>query len=207
MKKITVTVLLILSMLMVACGKEENTEVIEVTTSTVREEPTTTTTTTLPVSPAEESQEAGTPTPPKPVVKQASAGSLGRIDIPSIGVSWPFYEGIALSVLNRGPGHYSHSPLPCRAGNASIAGHRTTYGAPFNQLDVLKAGDEISVSTPAGDCIYKYLRTEIVAPNNVTVVMPKDNGANLLTLTACHPKRSAAQRIVVTAELIQVTIK
>lgn len=120
-------------------------------------------------------------------------------------MNWPIYEGIALSVLNRGPGHYPHSPKPCRAGNAAIAGHRTTYGAPFNKLDVLKNGDVVNITTPEGDCTYRYLRTEIVSPNNVDVVMPK--GGNMLTLTACHPKGSAKQRIVVTFTLENVVVK
>lgn len=215
MKKILTV--LIVSMALVSCGNgEDNNEVIIVpessttTTTTMVEESTTTTSMVEadpPISPAEEEQEAGTPTPPKPVEKKAQSGSQGRISVPGIGLDWPFYEGIALSVLNKGPGHYPHSPLPCRAGNAAIAGHRTTYGAPFNKLDLLKAGDIINISTPKGDCSYKYLRTEIVSPNNVAVVMPKDNNANLLTLTACHPKGSARQRITVTAELVSVTLK
>lgn len=143
---------------------------------------------------------------PKPAAGTA-AGVIGHISIPSIGLDWNIYEGTDLSVLNNGPGHYSHAPKPCRAGNAAIAGHRTTHGAPFNKLDLLKAGDVINITTPAGDCTYKYLRTEIVSPNNISVVMPKDNGANELTLTACHPKGSAAQRIVVTSSLVNVTIK
>ncbi len=210
MKKILLV--LIPSMLLVACGdgkEKENTEIVEVETTT-----TTTVVVELPVEENPVIQETPTtvnnPTPTtakpasKPVTKPQS-GVIGHINIPSIGVSWPIREGIELSVLNKSPGHYPHSPKPCRAGNAAIAGHRTTYGAPFNKLDLLKNGDVINITTPEGDCTYRYLRTEIVKPNNVDVVMPK--GGNMLTLTACHPKGSAAQRIVVTATLENVVVK
>lgn len=208
MKKFVLSVA-VLSLLAVSCGNDEKTSTPITTTTanqtetetpineSVIEVPTTSTTinSNTPTT-------RGTTSPTKPV---SSGGNVGRISIPSIGVDRPIYEGIALPVLNKGPGHYPHSPKPCRSGNAAIAGHRTTYGAPFNKLDVLKDGDLVNISTPEGDCVYRYLRTEIVSPNNVTVVMPKDNDANRLTLTACHPKGSAAKRIVVTAELISVT--
>ncbi len=219
MKKLML--ILIPSMLLVACGdgkEKENNEIIEMESTTSSS----TTTTTMPVElPVEENpviQETPTtvnnpavtprPTAPKTAVKPAAkpaSGVIGHINIPSIGVSWDIREGIVLSVLNKSPGHYPHSPKPCRAGNAAIAGHRTTYGAPFNKLDVMKTGDVINITTPEGDCTYRYLRTEIVSPNNIDVVMPK--GGNMLTLTACHPKGSAAQRIVVTATLENVVVK
>lgn len=209
MKK--VLLVLIPSLLLISCGNNEipvNNEIVTTESSS----PTSTTTTTLPILPEEEVHgdpppttapriQASKPATPQPAV----AGAIGRISIPSIGVDWPIYEGIALSVLNKGPGHYPHSPKPCRAGNAAIAGHRTTYGAPFNKLNLLKEGDIINVTTPEGDCTYKYLRTEIVSPTNVSIVMPK--GGNFLTLTACHPKGSAAQRITVTATLENVIVK
>ncbi len=216
MKKLLLV--LIPSMLLVACGdgkEKENNEIVEMETSTttVTTETSTTTTTELPVEdPVVEVPTTVTSSPntprtvgtAKPVAKP-QGGVIGHINIPSIGVSWDIREGIDLSILNKSPGHYPHSPKPCRAGNAAIAGHRTTYGAPFNKLDVMKAGDLIHITTPEGDCTYKYLRTEIVRPNNVDVVMPK--GGNMLTLTACHPKGSAAQRIVVTATLENVVVK
>lgn len=208
MKKILVV--LFVSMVLVSCGnnKNDNTDIVitpepSSTTTTTIDVPTlipTTTTTAENDSPAITAPGQKTPTP-----TPSGSGSIGRISIPAIGVDWPIYEGVDLSVLNNGPGHYSHSPKPCRAGNAAIAGHRTTHGAPFNKLDLLKSGDVINITTSAGDCTYKYLRTEIVSPNNVSVVMPKAGG-NLLTLTACHPKGSAAQRIVVTATLENVVV-
>lgn len=208
MKKLLLV--LIPSMLLISCSekKQDNTEVVVVVE--------TTTTTTIPVVlPVDEPVIQVTPTTnavtPQPTTNTGNpvfkplGGVIGNIDIPSIGVSWAIREGIDLTILNKSPGHYPHSPKPCRAGNAAIAGHRTTYGAPFNQLDLLKEGDVINITTPEGDCTYRYLRTEIVSPTNVVVVMPK--GGNFLTLTACHPKGSAKQRIAVTAILENVVVK
>ncbi|HYF46722.1 MAG TPA: class E sortase [Acidimicrobiales bacterium] len=124
----------------------------------------------------------------------------GRVQIPSIGVDWIFYEGVDLSVLQNGPGHYQGTPLPGQPGNAGIAGHRTTYGAPFNRLDEMKSGDEIEITYITGATFtYEYRSTEIVSPNQVDV--RHDKGDNRLTLTACHPKYSARERIVVIARL------
>lgn len=214
MKKLLLV--LIPSMLLVSCGdgkKQSNQETIlvESTTTTtptfpdgedepVIQETPSTTSKSIPSGPT---VTTGKPVA-KPPIKEAS-GVIGHLNIPAIGLNWDIREGIELPVLNKGPGHYPHSPKPCRAGNAAIAGHRTTYGAPFNKLDLLKTGDVIHITTPEGDCTYKYLRTEIVKPNNVSIVMPK--GGNFLTLTACHPKGSAAQRITVTATLENVVVK
>lgn len=209
---------LIPSLMLVACsdGKNKGNEVID----TVEEVSTSSTTsTTIPIvlpdgeeTPVvQETPTTSNPTPhstastAKPVAKPASVGVIGHISIPSIGLERDIREGIDLPILNQSPGHYPHSPKPCRAGNAAIAGHRTTYGAPFNKLDLLKNGDVINITTPEGDCTYRYLRTEIVSPTNVSIVMPK--GGNFLTLTACHPKGSAAQRITVTATLENVVVK
>lgn len=210
--------ILIPSMMLVACGdgkKQNNNEVLTVESSTSSTSSTTTTATVPVVLPDGDGEppvikETPTtsnkgPSTPKPAAKSASGGVIGHISIPAIGVDRDIREGIDLPILNQSPGHYPHSPKPCRAGNAAIAGHRTTYGAPFNKLDLLKNGDVINITTPEGDCTYRYLRTEIVSPTNITVVMPK--GGNFLTLTACHPKGSAAQRITVTAILENVVVK
>ena len=105
-----------------------------------------------------------------------------------------------MSDLKRGPGHYPDSPLPGQPGNAAIAGHRTTYGAPFNRLDELEQGDEILVTTAQGAFRYEVQRQLIVNPDQVEVL--DDFGDDRLTLTACHPKYSARQRIVVVASLV-----
>jgi sortase A len=122
-----------------------------------------------------------------------------RIVIPEIGVDKIVVEGVSLRDLKKGPGHYPETPLPGQEGNAAIAGHRTTYGAPFHRIDELEPGDEIRVETVQGE--FRYLVSEqlIVAPTQVDVL--EDKGDDRLTLTACHPKYSARQRIVVVALL------
>lgn len=124
---------------------------------------------------------------------------IALIEIPSIGVSWFVVEGVGLQQLKDGPGHYPGTPFPGQAGNVAIAGHRTTYGAPFNRLDELGSGDEIRLTTAQGEFLYVYRETQIVNPSQTEVL--DDSGDNRLTLTACHPKYSARERIVVTAAL------
>jgi sortase A len=152
---------------------------------------TTTTSTTLGPAPS-----TTIPTTTEPVPE---GEPVARIVIPKIGVDWIVVEGIALSDLKKGPGHYEQTPLPGQLGNAAIAGHRTTYGAPFNRIDELDPGDEITVETVQGKFTYVVREQQIVAPSQVDVL--DDKGDNRLTLTACHPKYSARQRIVVVADL------
>jgi sortase A len=134
---------------------------------------------------------------------------VGTIEIPSVGVSKTFVQGVTRDVLRSGPGHYPTSPLPGQPGNAAIAGHRTTYGAPFLNLDQVKPKDKIVVTTFQGTFTYEIEPHEqdgqqlgyfLVNPNQTEVLI--DQGYNTLTLTACHPKYSAKQRIIVTAKLV-----
>lgn len=130
------------------------------------------------------------------------------IAIDKIGVQHVVVEGVSRADLKKGPGHYPGTPLPGQAGNAAIAGHRTTYGAPFHRIDELVPGDVINVATPQGGFTYRVLPAPdnpdlgwyAVKPNQVEVI--GDFGDNRLTLTACHPKYSARERIIVHAELI-----
>ncbi len=127
----------------------------------------------------------------------------GRIVIPRIGVDWTFVEGVGVSDLRKGPGHYPQAPWPGQAGNAAIAGHRTTYGAPFGDVDQLQPGDEIHVTTIQGEFTYLVRETQIVRPSQVEVLDTDHWGwPNALTLTACHPTYSARERIVIGAELV-----
>jgi sortase A len=142
----------------------------------------------------------GTPTtvgPPPP--PPADGDAMAHIRIPAIDVDKIVVEGVTVSDLKRGPGHYPDSPLPGQPGNAAIAGHRTTYGAPFNRIDELETGDEILITTLQGSFTYEVREQLIVAPDQVEVL--DDFGDDRLTLTACHPKYSARQRIVVVAAL------
>lgn len=143
------------------------------------------------------------PDQPQPVPSAPPRGELvGRIQIPAIGVDWIFLEGVGLDVLSDGPGHYEGTPLPGQEGNAAIAGHRTTYGQPFHNLDRMEEGDRVIVSYFNGsEFTYEYLNTVIVTPDRTDVLEYKFD--NRLTLTACHPKYSAAERIVVSARLVE----
>lgn len=141
-----------------------------------------------------------------PELGQAS----GRIFIPALGVEKTIVHGIARDDLRLGPGHYPKTAWPGQPGNTAIAGHRTTHGSPFLNLDRLSPGDDIFVQTVQG--LFKYEVQEhqdrwghpqghfIVDPHQVDVL--EDFGDNRLTLTACHPRYSAAQRLIVTATLV-----
>jgi sortase A len=124
---------------------------------------------------------------------------LGRIRIPKIGVSDVFVAGTDAGDLRLGPGHYPATPLPGQRGTVAIAGHRTTYGAPFHDVDDLRRGDRIELAMPYGRFTYRVERTRIVAPTATEVTDPV--GYDRLVLSACHPLYSAAQRIIVFARL------
>lgn len=131
----------------------------------------------------------------------AEGDSLTRILIPSIGVDTIVVEGTTASALRAGAGHYPSTPLPCEVGNVGIAGHRTTYGKPFHNLDLLDPGDRITLETPIGSCTYEVERSFITVPTDVGVVADTPGEARL-TLTTCHPKGSARQRLIVTATMV-----
>ena len=125
---------------------------------------------------------------------------LTRLEIPKLGVDVIVVQGTSLSALRAGAGHYPSAPLPGQRGNVAIAGHRTTYGRQFNRIDELRPGDEIDLTTPAGRYVYKVSRMPWVTdPYDWTVAGPSND--YLLTLTSCHPKGSAAHRIIVRAKL------
>ncbi|HET7488302.1 MAG TPA: sortase [Acidimicrobiales bacterium] len=128
--------------------------------------------------------------------------ALTRIKIPAIGVDVVVVEGTSASALRAGAGHYPKTPLPCEAGNVGIAGHRTTYGKPFANIDRLKSGDAIILETPVGSCTYEVNEKGpfVTTPTDFSVVA-NDPGTHALTLTSCHPKGSAKERIVVKASL------
>ncbi len=144
-----------------------------------------------------------------PEVKQAyvtgtlkQGDPLTRIRIPSLSGDTVVVEGTSASALRAGAGHYPDTPLPCSTGNVAIAGHRTTYGKPFSNVDRLQEGDEISLETPVGKCIYKVAKKPfIVEPTDFSVVA-NDLSKKMLTLTTCHPRGSAALRLIVQAELV-----
>jgi len=125
--------------------------------------------------------------------------SLTRIRIPAIDVDTIVVQGTTAAALRAGAGHYSKTPLPCETGNVAIAGHRTTYGKPFANLDRVKIGDTIELATPVGGCVYEVSRDPfVVGKNDLSVINPSPD--RILTLTTCHPKGSAAQRLVIRAK-------
>jgi sortase A len=137
------------------------------------------------------------PLPPLPAPPTGSAVAI--IKIPKIGVSDAVVEGVGVEDLKKGPGHYPRTPMPGQAGNAAIAGHRTTYGAPFYRLNELSPGDDIFVSTRDGTWDYHVMFSHDVSPSDVSVLNPSKD--NRLTLTTCTPRFTATKRLVVVASL------
>src|SRR3954454_3535919 len=125
---------------------------------------------------------------------------LGRIRMRSIGVSSVVVAGTDTSSLRLGPGHYPGTPLPGARGTVAIAGHRTTYGAPFRRLDKLARGDRIELRMPYGTFTYAVDRRRIVLPSATWV--PPPFGPHQLILSAFPPLYSAAKRFVVFARLV-----
>jgi sortase A len=162
-----------------------------------------------PLAPAEQRALERIPDPARRLAFRARAlgrrleagDPMGRIVMPAIGVSEVFVEGTGGGDLRKGPGHYPGTPLPGQRGTVAIAGHRTTYGAPFRRVDQLERGDRIELRMPYGRFVYRVERTRIVPPTEVSVT---DRVAyDRLVLSACHPLYSAAQRIIVFARLDQ----
>jgi len=144
----------------------------------------------------------GQTTPPNttPAPPPAPTGSfVAVIKIPKINLEKYVVEGTGVPDLKKGPGHYVNTPLPGQPGNAAIAGHRTTYGAPFGDIGELGEGDEIDVTTKQGSFRYKVTNKHVVSPSDVSVL--NQTSDNRLTLTTCNPKYSAAQRLIVVAQL------
>lgn len=113
-------------------------------------------------------------------------------------------EGVDLETLKRGPGHYPETAAPGQPGNFAVAGHRTTYGAPFYHLDQLRAGDEIHVLDRKGRrWVYEVTETRVVLPQDTWVIErdPLGTGTPIMSLTTCEPRFSAAKRLIVFAEL------
>ncbi|MDQ1430780.1 MAG: sortase [Actinomycetota bacterium] len=166
---------------------------------------TTTTTSGLPTSTLAPSTETTTVTGALTLPPEGDA--LGLIAIPKIGVNQVFVEGVNVDDLRKGPGHYPATQLPGHEGNSAIAGHRTTYGAPFGDLDQLGVGDVIKVATVQGKFTYKVTEQRVVDPSEVSVLDPTPDPARpghdlaTLTLTTCNPKYSAEQRLIIKAQL------
>ena len=131
--------------------------------------------------------------------------AAGRIRIPRIGADFVVVDGTSPDALRKGPGLFPENPWPGARGTTAIAGHRTTYAAPFRHLDKLRRGNTIVVTMPYGRFTYEVERTRIVKPNALWVLDRVRH--DRLVLSACHPLYSAAKRIIVFARLVRTEPK
>jgi sortase A len=138
---------------------------------------------------------------------------LTTLRIPELDVEILVVEGTTPAALRAGAGHYEMSPLPGEPGNVAIAGHRTTYGRPFNRMDELAEGDVVELETPFAVHTYRAVgafdghpNPWVVPPTDFSVV-GQDGVGSFLTLTTCHPKGSAKQRLIMRFELVKSAMK
>lgn len=132
-----------------------------------------------------------------PTTRPLPGRAAGLLQIPRLGLDVAFLHGVDLKDLARGPGHYPGTPLPGGGGNAVIASHRTTHGAPFWGLATLEAGDEIRVRTGTGRFVYRVQWVKVVAPDDWSIA--RRTARPSLTLTTCNPWFSARERLAVRA--------
>lgn len=170
-------------------------------TSTATTAPSTTTPDTAPV----DSGPAPTTVPPTTVPATVTpppaiepGAPMGYLEIPSIGADDVFVNGVSVDNLKDGPGHFPESVLPGQVGNTSIAGHRTTYGAPFFRVDEIRPGDQIIVTTLAGRFVYVATETLIIGADEFgRAVLDGVDGTATISLVSCHPRYTSRERIVV----------
>jgi sortase A len=140
--------------------------------------------------------------PPADPHADVPAVAIGTIEIPKIALSHAVYEGVTLTVIDHGPGHWPGSARPGGWGNVVFAGHRVSHSHPFRRINELVAGDAIVVRDPTGTFTYRVTGTEIVTPDRVDIV--DQHPGRTITLFACHPPGSAALRYVVRGHLADV---
>jgi sortase A len=138
--------------------------------------------------------------PPSDPYAPVNLTQIGTITIPKIGLVHPIFEGITLTVIDHGPGHWPGSAMPGHRGNTVFPGHRVTHTHPFLNLDQLSPGDAVIFRTADGTFTYQVTSIQIVKPTDMWVTDPTPTPT--FTLIACHPKHSAAQRIVVKGKLV-----
>ncbi|HMM94383.1 class E sortase [Phycicoccus sp.] len=140
-----------------------------------------------------------------------TAKAFAVIRVPRFGADFarPVIEGVGRPVLALGVGHYTDSAAPGAVGNFAVAGHRTTYGRPFHDIDRLRAGDRVIVETQPTVYVYEVTSHEIVRPWQTEVIAPVPDrpGATpterMITMTSCHPKYSATQRYITHGRLVK----
>lgn len=130
--------------------------------------------------------------------------AFGRLELPSIGIEVVTVHGTRWGAdLSRGPGHYERTEVPGLGRTVGIAGHRTTFGAPFRHIDDIELGDRITLEMPYGTFRYRVFEREIVDNDDWSVI--RDRGFDTLMLSACHPLYGASERWIVYARLVEVT--
>jgi len=169
------------------------------TTTTTTTTPTTTTTTTSTTTTTLSKQTSQPIAPPRDTRGAENNPQLGSISIPKIGLTTGLQQGIRLTTLDRGPGHWPGTAMPGQIGNVVVAAHRTSHGAEFRHIDALSPGDEVIFSTADGTFTYNVTGTQIVTPDALWITNPTDTPT--ATLFACHPLGSTAKRIVVNLAL------
>jgi sortase A len=165
------------------------------TTTTLATTTTTATTTTI-VAPTTELQTLPAPDAvPTDENAVEPRQELGSIEIPAIGVDKTMFEGVTLTTLNRGPGHWPGTALPGQIGNVVVGGHRVSHDKPFRNLDKLVPGDQVIFTTTEGRFVYDVVSTEIVTPDAIRII--DQTPEKTATLFACNPPGSTKQRIVI----------
>ena len=124
---------------------------------------------------------------------------LGSMQIPALGIDMPLGDGVTLTNLNKGPGHWPGTAMPGSLGNSVVGGHRTSHTHPFRDLDKLNPGDAVTMTIDAGTFAYTVAGTEIVLPSDIQVLDQTDDYTG--TLFACHPKGQTTHRIIVHLQL------
>jgi sortase A len=128
--------------------------------------------------------------------------AIGTIRLPTLHRHYVMVQGTDTGSLRKGPGHYPATPFPGERGTTAVAGHRTTYLAPFRTIDDLKKGDRIVADMPYGQITYSVETTKIVKPTALWVTRRVDH--DRIVLSACHPLYSASHRLVVFARVVSV---
>lgn len=145
----------------------------------------------------------------KEVTKVSLGDGVAVIRIPQFGEDYHYVvvHGVGVEDLKRGPGHYPGTAMPGKIGNFVLSGHRTTYSAPFNRVNELTEGSPVVIETKDFWYVYRVTEKDVVSPSAVEVTAPVPGRPKakpqrrLITLTTCHPKYSAAQRLIVHGKL------
>lgn len=191
-----------LVVLLAACGDDGGSAAVDTTVpptpastaASTTSTSTTSTSTTTTVAPTT-TEALPVPAPaPDPHAKEPKV-EVGGIEIPAIGVQKTMYEGVSLTVLDIGPGHWPGTARPGHRGNVVVAGHRTSHDRPFRNIDALVPGDEVVFTTLEGRFVYVVTGTEVVKPEEIRIIDQTDGFT--ATLFACHPPGSTKERIVV----------